>query len=158
MQALATCLWFDGKAEEAARFYASVFPRSHIDEVLRYSVDTPGGKVGEVMLVEFTLAGRPFMALNAGPSVTFTPAISFTVPCDSQAELDTIWQALLAGGGQPVQCGWLTDRYGVSWQVFPARLISMMRDKDAAKARRVTEAMMGMVKLDLAALEAAYVG
>lgn len=157
MSAIAPCLWFDGKAEEAARFYVSLLPNSRIDSVLPYTVETPGGKPGEVMLVEFTLAGSAYLALNGGPYFKFTPAISLSVTCADQAELDRLWDALL-DGGTPMECGWLTDRYGVSWQIVPEAMTRMIKDKDSAKVRRVMEAMMTMVKLDIATLERAYHG
>jgi len=157
MSKIATCLWFDGKAEEAARFYVSLLPDSRIDAVLPYTVETPGGKPGEVMLVEFTLAGSSYLALNGGPSFKFTPAISLSVTCADQAELDRLWNALL-DGGTPMECGWLTDRYGVSWQIVPEAVTRMIKDKDPAKVRRVMEAMMTMVKIDIATLERAYHG
>lgn len=155
MSKITPCLWFDGKAEEAARFYVSLLPDSRIDAVLPYTVETPGGKPGDPMLVEFTLAGESYMALNGGPYFEFTPAISLFVSCDDQAEVDRLWDTLL-DGGTPMQCGWITDRYGVSWQIVPAALGVMMKDKDAAKVRRVTEAMLQMIKLDAGQLEKAY--
>jgi predicted 3-demethylubiquinone-9 3-methyltransferase (glyoxalase superfamily) len=155
MSKIAPCVWFDGKAEEAARFYVSLLPDSRIDAVLPYMVETPGGKPGDTMLVEFTLAGESYMALNGGPYFQFTPAISLFVSCSGQAEVDRLWDTLL-DGGTPLQCGWVTDRYGVSWQIVPAVLGVMMKDSDPAKVRRVTEAMLQMVKLDVDQLEKAY--
>ncbi|WP_243369363.1 VOC family protein [Microvirga solisilvae] len=157
MSTIAPCLWFDGKAEEAARYYVSLLPDSRIDAVLPYTVETPGGKLGDVMLVELTLAGSPYLALNGGPNFQFTPAISFFVNCVDQAEVDRLWNTLL-DGGTPMACGWITDRYGISWQIVPEAMTRMIKDKDPAKVRRVMEAMMTMVKLDLAALERAYRG
>ena len=157
MSKIKPCLWFDGKAQEAAEFYVSLLPDSRIDTVMPYSVETPGGKPGDVMLVEFTLAGESYMALNGGPYFQFTPAISLFVSCDDQAEVDRLWDALSVGGS-PIQCGWITDRYGVSWQIVPEALGIMTKDKDPAKVRRVMEAMQQMVKLDVGALEAAYRG
>ena len=157
MSKITPCLWFDGKAEEAARFYVSLLPDSRIDAVLPYIVETPGGQPGETMLVEFTLAGESYMALNGGPYFQFTPAISLFVSCNDQAEVDRLWNALL-DGGTPLECGWVTDRYGVSWQIVPAVLGAMMKDKDTAKVRRVTEAMLQMIKLDVDQLEKAYNG
>jgi predicted 3-demethylubiquinone-9 3-methyltransferase (glyoxalase superfamily) len=157
MSKIKPCLWFDGKAQEAAEFYVSLLPDSRIDTVMPYSVETPGGKPGDVMLVEFTLAGESYMALNGGPYFQFTPAISLFVSCADQAEVDRLWDALSVGGS-PIQCGWITDRYGVSWQVVPEALGIMTKDKDPAKVRRVMEAMQQMVKLDVGALEAAYRG
>lgn len=156
MSKISPCLWFDGKAEEAARFYVALLPDSRIDSVQTYPVETPGGKPGDVMLVEFTLAGQSFQALNGGPHYQFTPAISLSVDCADQAEVDRLWDRLIEGGGSPVQCGWLTDRYGVSWQIVPRALATMMKDRDPAKVRRVTEAMMTMIKLDVAGLRKAF--
>lgn len=158
MSDIATCLWFDGKAEEAARFYVSLLPNSRIDNVQRSPVPWPAGKAGDVILVEFTLAGARYQGLNGGPNVPFTNAVSVSVSCADQAEVDRLWDALSADGGAPVQCGWLTDKYGLPWQIVPAALLTMMRDPDLAKAGRVMEAMMGMVKLDVAALQRAYDG
>ncbi len=157
MSKIAPCLWFDGKAEEAANFYVSLLPDSRIDAVLPYTVETPGGKPGDVMLVEFTLAGLRYMALNGGPYFQFTPAVSFFVSCSDQQEVDRLWDALSVGG-TPMECGWITDRYGVSWQIVPEAMIRMIKDEDPAKVRRVTEAMLTMVKLDVEALETAYHG
>jgi predicted 3-demethylubiquinone-9 3-methyltransferase (glyoxalase superfamily) len=157
MSKITPCLWFDGKAEEAARFYVSLLPDSRIDAILPYSVETPGGSPGDVMSVEFTLAGHSYMALNGGPYFQFTPAISLFVNCTDQAEVDWFWSSLLQGGS-PQQCGWLTDRYGVSWQIVPAVLGEMLKDKDPAKVRRVTQSLLKMVKLDIEQLEKAYRG
>jgi predicted 3-demethylubiquinone-9 3-methyltransferase (glyoxalase superfamily) len=157
MSKIAPCLWFDGKAGEAAQFYVSLLPDSRIDTIVPYSAETPGGVPGNVMSVEFTLAGQSYMALNGGPYFQFTPAISLFVSCADQAEVDRLWDALSVGGSPP-RCGWITDRYGVSWQIVPAALGTMMKDKDRAKARRVTEAMLQMVKLDIGQLEQAYEG
>jgi len=157
MSRISPCLWFDGKAEEAARFYTGLLPNSRIDAVHRYIVETPGGKPGDVMLVEFTLAGETYQALNGGPYFKFTPAISLSVACEDQAEVDRLWDALSAGGA-PMECGWVTDRYGVSWQVVPKAFMAMMKDTDTEKVRRATEAMLKMVKLDLATLQAAFEG
>ncbi|HVO48438.1 MAG TPA: VOC family protein [Steroidobacteraceae bacterium] len=152
------CLWFDGRAEEAARLYTSVFPDSRIDQLQRSTSDWPGGKAGGVILVEFTLAGFPCQALNGGPHVTFNDAISLSVSCKDQGEVDRYWDALTADGGKPVMCGWLKDKFGVSWQIVPDALIAMMRDPDRAKAGRVMQAMMQMVKLDIAGLKQAFDG
>jgi predicted 3-demethylubiquinone-9 3-methyltransferase (glyoxalase superfamily) len=150
-------LWFAKEAEEAARFYASVFPDSRVDRVTPLPVDTPSGPAGSVAVVEFTLLGQPFMAISAGPLDPFNHAISFVVLCDNQQELDRYWNGLLAGG-QPEQCGWLKDKFGVSWQIVPTVLGDMMTDRDKAKAKRAAEAMLKMVKLDIAGLKAAYEG
>lgn len=154
MQPITPCLWFNGKAEEAARFYTSTFKNSKIGEVMRHGEAGPGEK-GSVLMVNFTLNGQEFSALNGGPEFHFTPAISFAVPCETQEEIDHYWTRLLEGGA-PMQCGWLTDKFGVSWQIFPAILPVMLRDKDARKADSVMRTMMGMVKLDIAPLKKAY--
>lgn len=150
-------LWYAKEAEEAARFYASIFPDSRVDRVTALPADSPSGPAGSVKVVEFTLFGQPFMAISAGPLDPFNHAISFVVNCDDQAEVDRYWDVLLKGGGSPEQCGWLKDKYGVSWQIVPAVLGDMMIDPDREKARRVAEAMLKMVKLDIAGLKAAYI-
>lgn len=157
MSKIAPCLWFASEAEEAARFYASLLPDSRIENVLRNPMDGPGGKEGTVLVVEFTLAGQRFMALNGGERLEHTHAVSFHIDCADQAEVDRLWDALSAGGTIE-QCGWLEDRYGISWQIVPGVLAKMLADPDAEKARRVMAAMLGMVKLDIAALERAYAG
>jgi predicted 3-demethylubiquinone-9 3-methyltransferase (glyoxalase superfamily) len=154
-QKITPCLWFDGNAEDAVRFYTSVFANSSIDQVQRSTVDYPGGKEGSVLIIAFTLAGQSYLALNGGPFEKFTNAISLSVDCEDQAEVDRCWTALTADGGNPVQCGWLKDKYGLSWQIVPRRLPELLSDPDTAKARRVMQAMMRMVKIDVAALEAA---
>jgi predicted 3-demethylubiquinone-9 3-methyltransferase (glyoxalase superfamily) len=156
MQKIAPCLWFDGKAEEAARFYTGVFGNSRIATTMHYT-DAGPGKKGSVLAVTFELEGQEFMALNGGPQFTFTPAISLFVHCSSQQEIDGYW-AKLCEGGAPQQCGWLQDRFGVSWQIVPDVLGQMLRDPDATKAKRVMDVMMKMVKLDIAQLEQAYRG
>lgn len=157
MTEISPCLWFDGKAEEAARFYVSLLPNSRIDAVVPFATETPGGSPGNTMLVEFTLAGSRYSALNGGPYFQFTPAISLYVNCADQAEVDRLWNALL-DGGTPMQCGWITDRYGLSWQIIPEALSRMVKDKDSARAKRVMEAMMQMIKIDVATIEKAYQG
>jgi predicted 3-demethylubiquinone-9 3-methyltransferase (glyoxalase superfamily) len=153
---ISPCLWFDGNAEQAARFYVSVFPDSRIDYVQRSSIDYPGGKTGDVILVEFTLAGLGYQALNGGPHDKFNDAISLSVACKDQAEVDRLWDALTADGGTPVQCGWLKDKFGVSWQIVPEEFVTMMRDPDPKKSKSVMEAMVQMVKLDVAKLKRAF--
>ena len=153
---IAPCLWFDRQAEEAAQFYTSIFLDSHIDGILRASVDTPGAKTGETLLVDFTLAGQKYHALNGGAHDRFNDAISLAVTCKDQAEVDRLWDALIADGGQPVQCGWLKDKFGVSWQIVPDVLPQMLNEKDRDKSRRVMEAMMQMVQLDIDVLQKAY--
>jgi predicted 3-demethylubiquinone-9 3-methyltransferase (glyoxalase superfamily) len=155
LQKITPHLWYAKEAEEAARFYASIFPDSRVDRVTALPSDSPSGPAGSVKLVEFTLFGQAFMAISAGPLDPFNHAISFVVNCEDQAELDRYWEALLSGGA-PEQCGWLKDKYGVSWQIVPTVLGKMMTDPDRDKARRAAEAMLQMVKLDIAGLEAAY--
>jgi len=150
-------LWYAKEAEEAAAFYASIFPDSRVDRVTALPIDTPSGPAGSAKVVEFTLLGQPFQAISAGPLDPFNHAISFIVLCDDQAELDRYWDALLEGG-TPEACGWLRDRYGVSWQIVPTGLEEMMASPDRDEARRAAEAMMKMVKLDIATLRAAYEG
>jgi predicted 3-demethylubiquinone-9 3-methyltransferase (glyoxalase superfamily) len=150
-------LWFPEKAEEAARFYASIIPNSHVDSVTTMPTDSPSGPVGSVQVVELTLMGEPFMAMNAGPLDPFNHAISFRIPCEDQAEVDRLWDAL-GKGGEYEDCGWLKDRYGVSWQIVPTVLQEMMKDRDKAKAKRAADAMLQMKKLDIAKLQAAYEG
>jgi len=157
-QVLSPCLWYDGQAEEAAEFYVSVFPDSHIDDVLRSQADWPGGKAGDAVLVSFTLAGLPYQALNGGPDQPFNESVSLSIACDDQAEVDYYWDALIAGGGEPIQCGWLKDRYGLRWQVVPRALMRMMLDEDRERAGRAMQAMMQMVKIDIAEVERAYAG
>ena len=157
MQKISPCLWFDGKAEEAMNFYMSVFKNGKVVNVMRYGDAGPGPK-GSVLAVTFELDGQEFIALNGGPQFQFTPAISMFVKCQTQAEVDDYWEKLLAGGGKPMQCGWLTDKYGVSWQIVPTVLGDMLQSKDAAKSQRAMQAMMKMVKLDIAALKKAFEG
>jgi predicted 3-demethylubiquinone-9 3-methyltransferase (glyoxalase superfamily) len=149
-------LWYAKEAEEAAKFYASIFPDSRVDRVTSLLSESPSGPPGSVKVVAFTLFGQPFQAMSAGPHHEFNDAISMVVLCDNQAELDRYWNALLEGGGKPQACGWLIDRFGLRWQIVPAVLDEMMRDKDAARSKRVTDALLKMVKLDIAALEKAY--
>ena len=153
---ISPCLWFDGNAEQAARFYVSVFANSRIDYVQRSSIDYPGGKAGDVILVEFTLASLGYQALNGGPHDKFNDAISLSVACRDQAEVDRLWDALTADGGKPVQCGWLKDKFGVSWQIVPEEFVTMMRDENPKKAKSAMEAMVQMVKLDVAKLKQAF--
>jgi predicted 3-demethylubiquinone-9 3-methyltransferase (glyoxalase superfamily) len=151
-------LWFDGQAEEAARFYVSLFPDSRIDGVTRAAADNPSTKAGEVLLVSFTLAGQPFVGINGGPQFPFTEAVSFQIDCEDQAEVDRYWEALVGEGGQPGQCGWLKDRFGVSWQVVPREMGAYVGGPDPAGAKRAMEAMLRMQKLDVAAMRDAYEG
>lgn len=151
-----TCLWFDGQAEEAANHYVSIFKNSRIGRVGRYTEAGPG-PAGSVLAVEFEANGQKFTALNGGPEFAFNEAVSFQIYCADQEELDYYWSRL-SEGGQEVACGWLKDRYGLSWQVIPDQLIDMISDPDPARASRTTAAMLGMVKLDIAALRRAYAG
>ncbi len=150
-------LSFDGKAEEAASFYVSLLPDSRIDRITRSPMDTPGGETGSVLLVEFTLAGTSYIALNT-PGFTFTEAVSFLIACEDQPETDRLWAALTADGGSEVACGWLKDRYGVFWQITPTRLLELIRDPDPDRANRAMVAMTQMVKIDIAAVERAADG
>lgn len=149
-------LWYAKEAEEAARFYASIFPDSHVDRVFPLMSESPSGPPGSVKVVDFTLFGQRFQAITAGPHHEFNDAISMLVLCDDQAELDRYWNAFIEGGGKAQACGWLIDRYGLRWQIVPAVLDKMMRDSDPARAKRVSDAFLKMVKLDIAELERAY--
>lgn len=154
MQKIVPCLWFDGKAEEAMKFYTSIFKNSRVGNVTRYGEAGPGEK-GSVMTAAFEIEGQEFLALNGGPNFKFSPAISFIVQCKTQEEVDDFWAKLLEGGA-PQQCGWLTDKFGVSWQIVPTILPEMLQDDDAEKTKRVMQAMLRMVKLDIKALKQAY--
>ena len=156
MQKITTFLWFDNQAEEAAALYTSVFPNAKIGEILRYSAAGPG-PAGAVMSVTFHLDGQEFIALNGGPVFQFTPAISLFVNCETQEEVDYLWDHLSAGG-TTLQCGWLQDKFGLSWQIVPTILGKLLHDQDPAKAHRVMQAMLQMTKLDIAALQKAYEG
>ena len=149
-------LWFDNNAEEAVKFYTSIFPNSKVLRTVRYGDTGPGPK-GQVMIVDFEVAGQRFTALNGGPQFKFTEAISLVVNVENQAELDELWTKLLQGG-QPQQCGWLKDKFGLSWQIVPTVLAEMMTDKDPARSNRVMEAVLKMVKLDIPTLKQAYEG
>ena len=149
-------LWYAKEAEEAARFYASIFPDSRVDGVAAMQSESPSGPPGSVKVVDFTLFGQRFQAMSAGPHHEFNDAISMVVMCEDQVELDRYWNALLEGGGKPQACGWLNDRFGVRWQIVPTRLEEMMRDKDPARSKRASDAMLKMVKIDIAELEKAY--
>lgn len=154
MQKIVPFLWFDGKAEEAMNFYVSIFKNSKVLSVTRYGAAGPGPK-GTVMSATFQLEGQQFYTLNGGPQFKFTPAISLFVNCETQQEVDELWKNLSAGGRED-QCGWLQDRYGLSWQIIPTVLGKMLGDKDAEKAKRVMEAMLRMVKIDIKRLQEAY--
>src|SRR3984893_4482713 len=146
MSKVSPCLWFDGEAEEAAKFYVSLLPDSRIEKVQKNTVDSPSGKAGSVLVVEFTLAGQRFMALNGGKAFDFTHAISFKIDCADQAEVDRYWDAL-SEGGSVERCGWLKDRFGVSWQIVPTALPKYLGGPDRAGAQRARQALMGEVKL-----------
>jgi predicted 3-demethylubiquinone-9 3-methyltransferase (glyoxalase superfamily) len=156
-QKITTYLWFDDNAEEAMSFYVSLFPDSRITSLTRYGDAGPGPK-GTVMAGTFQLAGQEFMALNGGPHFTFTEAISLFVDCGSQEEVDRLWERLTADGGEPSQCGWLKDRFGLSWQIIPTVLLRMLSDEDPERSKRVTEAMLQMSRIDIDGLERAYRG
>lgn len=149
------CLWFDGQAEDAARLYTSVFPNSRVLETARYP-DAMPEMAGKVMTVVFELDGQKVMGLNGGPEFKFSEAVSFVVDCDTQAEVDALWEKLTANGGEESQCGWLKDPFGMSWQIVPVEMNEMMSDPDPAKVNRVTQAMLQMRKLDVAKLREAY--
>jgi predicted 3-demethylubiquinone-9 3-methyltransferase (glyoxalase superfamily) len=156
MQKITPFLWFDGKAEEAVHFYVSIFKNSKVVSLTRYGDAAPGPK-GTVMIATFQLEGQDFIALNGGPQYKFTPAISLFVDCKTQQEVDELWEKLSAGG-KTDRCGWLTDRYGLSWQIVPSVLRELMADKDAEKSKRVMMAMLKMDKIDIAGLQQAYEG
>jgi predicted 3-demethylubiquinone-9 3-methyltransferase (glyoxalase superfamily) len=158
MSKISPCLWFNGEAEEAAKLYVSLLPDSRIDHVQRSPADNPGGKAGTVLVVSFTLAGQKYMALNGGTRVEYTHAISFKIDCADQAEVDRLWDALASNGGTTQQCGWVRDRYGVSWQIVPSALPEFLGGPDPAGAKRAMQAMLGMTKLNIAELRRAYEG
>jgi predicted 3-demethylubiquinone-9 3-methyltransferase (glyoxalase superfamily) len=157
MQKIHPFLWFDNQAEEAMNFYVSIFRNSRIGKVVRYGDAGPGPK-GSVMTATFELEGQQFTALNGGPHFKFNEAISFVVDCKSQEEVDELWEKLTAGGGQPGQCGWLKDKFGLSWQIVPSTLVELLSDPDPQKSKRVMEAMLKMTKIDIATLKQAYQG
>jgi len=154
MQKIVPFLWFDGKAEEAANYYVSIFKNAKLGTIRRYGDAGPGPK-GSAMSVEFDLDGQHFIALNGGPQFTFTPAISFFVNCETQEEVDELWDKLSAGG-KPNRCGWLQDKFGLSWQIIPTALGKLMGDPDPEKSKRVMQAMLGMAKIDITGLQRAY--
>ena len=156
MQKITPFLWFDGKAEEAARFYCGIFKDAKITDIRHYGKAGPGAD-GSVMTVTFELFGQQYIALNGGPHFHFTPAVSLFVTCETQDEVDTLWRQL-GDGGAANQCGWLTDKFGLSWQIVPRQLGEMLKNPDPAKSRRTMEAMFGMIKLDIAGLQRAYEG
>ena len=158
IQKITPFLWYSKEAEQAAQFYCAVFPDSRVTRVVALPSESPSGPPGSVKVVEFVLCGQPFVAMSAGRLDPFNHAVSFVVGCETQQEVDHYWNGLLQGGGEPESCGWLKDRYGVSWQIVPTVMFQMMADPDVAKARRASDAMMKMVKFDIAALQAAYQG
>jgi predicted 3-demethylubiquinone-9 3-methyltransferase (glyoxalase superfamily) len=151
-------LWYAREAEEAARFYTSIFPNSKIERVTTMRSESPSGPPGSVKVVDFTLMGRRMSAMSAGPHHEFNDAISLVVECADQAEIDRYWDAILKGGGQPQACGWIVDRFGLRWQICPKRLLDMIADPDPKRSKAASDAMMTMIKIDLAALEKAYRG
>ena len=155
---ISPCLWFDGKAEEAATFYTSTFPDSHITGVRRAPSDSPGGAAGGVLTVEFTILGMPFTGLNGPPIFNFTEAVSFQVPTDTQEETDGYWNALVADGGEESVCGWCKDKYGLSWQIVPRALTAALIGDDKVAGKRAMDAMMAMKKIDIAAIDRAFAG
>jgi len=155
---LITCLWFDGRAREAANFYASIFPDSSVEDNWIAPTDTPGNKQGEEIVVNFKIFGQPFIGLNGGPQFPHSEAISFQIPCSNQAEIDKYWDLLTKDGGQESQCGWLKDKFGISWQVTSTEMLNYLNGSDPEGCKRATEAMVGMRKIDLAKMKNAYNG
>jgi len=155
MSKIQPCLWYNHDAEEAAKFYVSLLPDSRIDRIVKAPADNPSAKEGSVLVVEFTLAGEQYIGLNGGPQFPFTEAISLQLLTDDQAETDRLWDAILANGGEESACGWIRDRWGLSWQITPRRLLELIGDSDPGRARRAFEAMMEMVKIDIATIERA---
>ena len=155
---LTTCLWFNGNAREAATFYTSIFPNSSIADNWLAPTDTPGNAQGDEVVVNFTIFGKPFIGLNGGPQFPHTQAISFQIPCSDQAEIDQYWELLTADGGKESQCGWLWDKFGVSWQVTSPSMTKFIAGPDAAGAMRATQAMLEMTKIDIKVMEDAYLG
>ena len=161
MQKITPFLWFDNQAEEAAKFYTTVFKNSKVGRILRYdetSAKTAGRPAGSVLTIEFEIGGQKFTALNGGPQFKFNESVSFVVNCETQNEIDYFWEKLTAGGGQESECGWLKDKFGLSWQITPTVLIDMLNDKDPKKAGQVMKAMMQMQKIEINKLKAAYAG
>ena len=155
---IAPCLWFDRNAEDAARFYAQTFPDSRVDSINHSPSDFPDGKEGDVLTVEFTVLGMPFLGLNGGPQFTFDEAISFQIYTDDQAETDRYWNAIVDGGGSESECGWCKDRFGLSWQIVPRALMNALKSPDTAAAKRAMDAMMQMKKIDISMIEASLRG
>ena len=155
---LVICLWFDGRAREAANFYTSIFPDSSLEDNWIAPTDTPGNKQGEEIVVNFKIFGRPFIGLNGGPQFPHSEAISFQIPCEDQHEIDKYWELLTKHGGQESQCGWLKDKFGISWQITSPEMMKYLGGSDSEGSKRATQAMLGMKKIDLATLESAYLG
>ena len=155
---LTTCLWFNGRAREAATFYTSIFPNSSMADNWIAPTETPGNQEGSEVLVNFTIFGRPFIGLNGGPQFPHSEAVSFQIPCKDQSEIDKYWEILTSDGGQESQCGWLKDKFGISWQVVSSEMSKYLGGSDSAGAQRATQAMLQMKKIDLAAMEKAYNG
>ncbi len=155
MAKITPCLWFDGNAQEAADLYVSLLPDSHVDEVWRSPAETPSGPAGMVLTVDFTLAGQKFQGLNGGPEFSFNESISLVIDCEDQAEVDRLWDTLIANGGEPGPCGWLKDRFGLSWQIVPRQLNEMLKDPDEGRASRAMEAMLKMGKIEVDGLRRA---
>ena len=155
---LITCLWFDGRAREAANFYASIFPDSSVEDNWIAPTDTPGNKQGEEIVVNFKIFGQPFIGLNGGPQFPHSEAISFQIPCSNQNEIDRYWDLLTKDGGQESQCGWLKDKFGISWQITSPEMLKYLNGSDPEGCKRATEAMLGMRKIDLAKMKNAYNG
>jgi predicted 3-demethylubiquinone-9 3-methyltransferase (glyoxalase superfamily) len=158
MPKITPSLWFDGNAEEAANFYVSMLPDSHVENVWRSPADNPSTPAGAVLIVAFTVAGQRFTGINGGPQFPFTEAISFVIDCEDQAEVDLLWDKLTADGGEPGQCGWLKDRFGMSWQIVPRQMGELLGDPDRERAGRAMEAMLRMSKIDVDALRRAFEG
>jgi predicted 3-demethylubiquinone-9 3-methyltransferase (glyoxalase superfamily) len=155
MSKITPCLWYDHDGEEAADFYVTLLPDSRIDKVVRSPTDTPSGPAGQVLIVQFTLAGQPYVALNGGPQFKHSEAVSFMIMTDDQDETDRLWDAIVGNGGEESVCGWCKDKWGVSWQITPRRLLALTAGDDPARAKRAMEAMMEMRKIDIAAIERA---
>ncbi len=155
---LITCLWFDGRAREAANFYASIFPDSSVEDNWIAPTDTPGNKQGEEIVVNFKIFGQPFIGLNGGPQFPHSEAISFQIPCSNQNEIDRYWDLLTKDGGQESQCGWLKDKFGISWQIASPQMTKYLGGSDLEGSKRATQAMLGMKKINLAEMERAYLG
>lgn len=155
MSKITPCLWYNYNAEEAANFYVTLFPDSRVDNIVKSPADTPSQKAGDVLVVEFTLASQPYIGLNGGPQFPFTEAVSFQIRTRDQAETDRLTAALIAEGGEQGPCGWVKDRFGLSWQVTPERMFELMSDPDRERARRATEAMLKMHKIDISEIERA---